>query len=87
MYNVFRVLCFWTGNADYDPGPFDVTFPAGMTTASFNIPITDDNMFEGNESFTVTIVASTLPSQVVEGTDCVVVVTIVDDDSKFSNLQ
>ena len=44
-------------------------------------------MFEGNETFTVTIVPSSLPSRVVQGADCVVVVTIDDDDSKFSNIK
>ena len=75
------------GNADFNPGPFSVSFPAQMTTSSFSVPITDDSMFEGNETFTVTIVPSTLPSRVVPGADCVVTVTIDDDDSKFSNNQ
>ena len=70
-------------NADFNPGPFNVTFPAEMTTASFDVPITDDSMFEGNETFTVTIVPSTLPSRVVQGADCVVTVTIDDEDCKF----
>ena len=75
------------GNADFNPGPFNVSFPAQMTTSSFSVPITDDSMFEGNETFTVTIVPSTLPNRVVPGADCVVTVTIDDDDSKFSNNQ
>ena len=83
-YTGMALICmFIAGSSDYTPGPFDVTFPAGMTTASFSVPIADDNLFEGSEVFTVTIVSSTLPSQVVEGADCVAVVTIVDDDSKF----
>lgn len=42
-------------------------------------------MFEGNETFSVVIVPSTLPSQVMQGAGCVAVVTIVDDDSEFGN--
>ena len=72
------------GNTDFDPGPFNVNFPAQMTTSSFNVRITDDSMFEGNETFTVNI--STLPSRVVSGAGCVATVTIDDDDSKFSNI-
>ena len=72
-----------TGGDDYGSGPFNVTFPAGMTSNSFDIPITDDTIFEGNETFTVTIVSSTLSTQVMEGVGCVVTVTIIDDDSKF----
>ena len=72
-----------TGGDDYGSGPFSVTFSAGMTSNSFDIPITDDTIFEGNETFTVTIVSSTLSTQVMEGVGCVVTVTIIDDDSKF----
>lgn len=78
---------FIAGSNDFAPGPFNVIFPAGMTTASFSVPIADDSLFEGNETFTVTIVSSTLPSQVEEGADCVAVVTIADDDCKFGFTQ
>ena len=27
---------------DYDSGPYTVTFPAGQTIATFNVPINDD---------------------------------------------
>lgn len=80
------LVIFLTGNVDFEPGPFAVTFPAGMTTASFNIPITDDSMFEGDETFTINIVPGTLPRQVQEGPNCTVIVTIVDDDSKFGDI-
>ena len=36
---------------DYTSGPYTVTFPAGQTTATFNIPITDDMILEINEDF------------------------------------
>ena len=49
-----------------------------MTEVSFNISITNDNIVEGNENFTLSIVPSILqvgkPSQAV--------VTIIEDDSK-----
>ena len=73
-----------TGNVDYGSGPFDVTFTAGMTNASFNVPIINENLFEGNETFTVTIVPSLLSNRIIKGTGCDVTVTIINDDSKFS---
>ena len=75
-----------SGNVDYDPGPYEVTFPAEMITVSFDVSITDDSMFEGNETFTVNILPSTLPSRVVQRAGCVVAVTIDDEDSKYSNI-
>ena len=67
------------GGVDYDSGPYTVTFPAGTTRASFDVPINDDNFCENNEDFTLTILRGTLPDGITReggrGT-----VTIVDDD-------
>ena len=67
---------------DYTSGPYTVTMPAGMTTATFNIPITDDNILEGDENFMLTINETSLPTGVTRGTPGEVTVTIVDDDCK-----
>lgn len=40
---------------DYSAGPYNVTFPAGKTNATFNIELYDDNIFEKNETFKLTI--------------------------------
>ena len=64
---------------DYTSGPYTVTFPAGSTTASFNIPINDDDILEGDENFMLTI-NQTLPTGVTRGTPSEATVTIVDDD-------
>ena len=53
-----------------------------MTSVPFDIPITDDIIFEGNESFTLTIDPS-LPTFVSVGTPDEATVTIVDDDRKL----
>ena len=45
---------------DYDSGPYTVTFAAGETIVTFNIPITDDDILEGNENFTLIINSSSL---------------------------
>ena len=43
------VLCTYiTGGMDYDSGPYAITFPAMQASASFNVPLANDNTFEGN---------------------------------------
>ena len=70
---------------DYGSGPYTVTFPAGMTMVSFNIPINDDDILEGSESFMLTIDPNSLPSggTITVGSPDQATVTIVDDDRKL----
>ena len=72
-------MCF-TGRDDYRSGPYTVTFPAGATQASLYIPIIDDNTFENNERFLLTILHTSLPPDVDVGASFQATVTIVDDD-------
>ena len=67
---------------DYDSGPYIVTFPVGVTSAQFNIPITDDNIFEENETFEVSIDSFSLPSGVTIGDNGQFTMTIMDNDGK-----
>ncbi len=73
-----------TGAANPSDGDFDndavttVSFPAAGTTKSFTVPITDDDLDEAAETFTVTVTA-TLPSGFVLGNSSATV-TITDDD-------
>ena len=67
---------------DYTSGPYTVTFPAGQTTATFDVPIIDDNIFEGNENFILTIDGTSLPTGVTASSPDEATVTIVDDDRK-----
>ena len=66
---------------DYTSGPYSVTFLAGETSATFDVPITDDSLLEGNENFMLTIDPS-LPTGVRRGDPSEATVTIVDDDRK-----
>ena len=68
---------------DYTSGPYTVTFPAGQTTATFDVPINDDDILEGNENFILTIDPSSLPSDVSVGDPDQATVTIVDNDRKY----
>ena len=71
------------GNDDYTPGPYTVTFPAGVTSATFDVPIISDNILEGYENFALVIDDSSLPSHVIQGSPGTVTVNMVDDDSKL----
>ena len=68
---------------DYTSGPYTVTIPTGQTTATFNVPINDDDILEGDENFILTIDETSLPTGVTRGTPAEATVTIVDDDREL----
>ena len=68
---------------DYGSGPYEVTFTAGTTEASFNVSLTDDNIFESNENFMITIDPSSLPSDVTVGDPRRATVIIMDNDGNY----
>ena len=70
---------------DYDFGPYTVTIPAGETWGTFDIPITDDDILEGNENFTLTINSSSLRHRFSCRTPREATLTIVDNDCKIYN--
>ena len=65
---------------DYSSGPYNITFSIGQTHASFHITIHNDSILENNETFTLNINVSSLPSNVMVGDPGETTVTIVDDD-------
>ena len=69
------------GGEDYVPGSFNVTIAAGdIRSVVLDIAIIDDDIFERNESFSLNIDSSSLPSRVLVPPDCISVITIEDDD-------
>ena len=60
-----------------------MTIPIRKNTATFNLSIVDDNIFEGTETFTLTIDSFSLPNKVSFHTGCMFIVTIVDDDGEL----
>ena len=72
-----------TGGEDYIIGPYNVIFTAGIEEAKFNVTINNDRIFEMNETFTLTINSSSLPSDVIVNDQDKATVTIVDDDGKL----
>ena len=67
---------------DFYFGSHIIYFDAGMTIVQFNVSINDDNIFEGNETFNLSINSSTLPSKIIVGSPGQTTVTIVDNDGK-----
>ena len=52
------------GGVDYDSGPYTVTFSAGVTSVQFDVPIIDDDIYEPNEEFYLTLTPELLPDNV-----------------------
>ena len=68
---------------DYDSRSFTITFIAGVTDISLKVPIIDDDIYEGIETFNVSIDLSNLPKN-IDVVNSTVVVRISDDhDSKY----
>ena len=58
-----------------------VTIAAGETTDTFTVATTDDDLVEGDETFTLTIAETSLPTGVTLGATVTATGTITDDDS------
>ena len=58
-----------------------MTFTAGQTMATVEIPITDDTAVENAEMFSATVSPLTIPSDVMIG-EGVASITILDEDGK-----
>ena len=69
-------------DVDYQSGPYNVTFPTGITAVSLNVPITNDNILEEDEEFTVKINNASLPENFITNTSGIATVTIRNDDGK-----
>ena len=67
-------------------GPFYITFPAGDVNVVFIISISNDDIVEDTETFTLSINPSSLPSDVTVDDPSQATVTIIDDDSEYKTL-
>ena len=72
------------GGVDYNSGPYNVQFDVRVTRVSFNITLKDDSTKEDNETFTLSINSSSLPSSIILGDHNQTTVTIRNDDGKFN---
>ena len=67
------------GGVDYNSVLYNVTFPAGVINVSFNVTVINDTVLETNETFNLTIVGNSLPTNVTLGKIDQTTVTIVND--------
>ena len=77
-----NIALYSVGGIDYHSGPYNVTFPAGVTSVLFNIPIFDDDTPEENENFSIAVNTDSLPDGVTTGSPSRVIMMIRNDDSK-----
>ena len=72
---------FLTVASDFGSGPFIASFPAGSTTSSVIVPIMDDQLLEGDETFAAQLqIPSNVPDTVVLGENPVAQVVIDDNE-------
>ena len=69
-----------TGNVDYKSGPYNVSFKKGETISFARLPMINDNLYEGDEYFTIYI--DNLPQGIVLAEPSEIKVKITDDECK-----
>ena len=77
-------MCNLADGSDYiyDPGPYNITIPAGHTSVSLDVPIIDDIILEDNENFSLVIICKSLPTLFSCGNPSVATIIIMNDDGK-----
>ena len=78
-------LYMYVGNGfDFDSTPQNITITAGTNSSMVNIPVTDDDIVEGDETFSMSLtVSSSLGPGVRTGTITSATVTINDTTSEL----
>nr|WP_242055142.1 putative Ig domain-containing protein [Nostoc flagelliforme] len=71
-----------TAPTDYSNNPLTIAFAAGQTSQTFNIPIVNDSLIEGNETLSITLTNPTGNASI--GTQSTAVLTIVNNDASGS---
>ena len=69
-----------TGGADYETGPYTVTFTAGQLYATLMVSTMDDSTTELSEYFSVTITSTDQPGAAEIGSPNMTFITIEDND-------
>ena len=68
--------------ADYEPGPYNVTFPPEEINALLNITIFDDDEPESNETFGLLFNKTSGSPSCLHTDEKPILITIVDNDCK-----
>jgi len=75
-----NLLLQLSGGKDFATGSYKVRFPPGVTRATFNVMIIDDDTIEGTETFYLSIDSSSLPNRISLLPNCTLTVKLIDDD-------
>ena len=76
-------VCFPSAASDYSTVSQELVFPAGTSQRMIALPIIEDSVLEGIESFSVNLsVPASHAGVVLLGTDTATI-SIIDDDSKW----
>ena len=84
--NITIIFVTHTASEDYNSTQLVVTFAEGASSATIQVPIVDDNQFEGNEDFraSLSVPAGIEGITVSVGDKDMATVTIVDDEEEIS---
>lgn len=81
---IYCNLKSFIGGDDYVSGVYNVTFKRGNTYKYFYVSIIDDKVYEGDETFYVTL--ERLPHGVVPAYPSTAKIRIEDDECKHTNM-
>ena len=83
MLYIIYLLLIPSGN-DFNSATQTVTIIAGTNSIMVNIPVTDDNIVEGDETFSMSLtVPSSFGPGIITGANTSATVTIVDTTGKY----
>ena len=66
-------------------GPYNFAFSPGATTTLVSVNITDDDVIENTETFTLTIDQSSLPNGIIRRYYTAIIVEIYNDDCELAS--
>ena len=75
------MILIYVATCDYG-SMYTVLIPAETTSFTYNFPITDDDLYEMDESFKLQIVPSTLHRQIKRRQPYAATITILDDEDR-----
>ena len=82
MHSYTLVKTFTGRGTDYVSGPYFARFRRNARRATIIVNMVDDNKPESDETFNLTINATSLPFGVIRSNPHTTIVTIVDDECK-----
>jgi len=83
IYACAYISNFFTLVDDYASGPYNATFKVGQRSASIFINISNDNLCDRDETFTLVIDPDGLPTGILRDNPYEATVVIKDDECKW----